>query len=57
MDIEDFKQKYGKGWLKKWKQSKHKGKHNNPKLTKHGQRKKEYWREYDWYKHNVISTV
>ena len=48
MDIEDFKQKYGKGWLYKYKSYK-----NNSKYTKHGVKRRAHWNDFDEYRHEV----
>ena len=50
MKIDDFKQKYGKGWLTKWKAY---NKPDNDKYTKHGVKRRGHWGEFEWYREQV----
>ena len=48
MKIDDFKQKYGKGWLTKW------NAYNKPgKRTKHNVKRRRHWGEFDYYRERV----
>ena len=48
MDIEYFKQKYGKGWLVKYNSLK-----NSSKYTKYNLRRKQHWNDFDHYREHV----